>query len=159
MQNQSEIIHDLKVIVFRLGDEEYGVDVGQVKSIERLQQITRLPKTPPFVKGIINLRGSVIPIIELRGRFGLIETDYTDSMRIIVVSVAGLDVGLIVDSANDVIDIPVQAIEPPPSVIGGIEAVYLRGIAKLERRLLILLNMDRILNVEELQELEQLEEK
>ncbi|TGV29215.1 purine-binding chemotaxis protein CheW, partial [Mesorhizobium sp. M00.F.Ca.ET.186.01.1.1] len=131
MLDQKEIVSEVKVIVFRLKDEEYGVEVNQVKSIEKLEHITRVPRTPPFVKGVINLRGVVTPIIDLRNRFGLEESLYSESTRIIIVAVGELEVGLIVDAANDVIDIPVNAIEPPPEVVGGVEAAYLRGVAKL----------------------------
>jgi purine-binding chemotaxis protein CheW len=152
-----DIVEEIKVIVFRLKDEEYGVEVNQVKSIERLEHITRVPRTPAFVKGVINLRGVVTPIVDLRRRFGLEETQYNETTRVIIVAVEEIEVGLIVDSANDVIDIPVTAIEPPPEVVGGIEAVYLRGVAKLDKRLLILLNLDKVLNTEELKQLERIE--
>jgi len=145
---------EIKVIVFRLGNEEYGVDVQQVKSIERMEHITRVPNTPPFVKGVINLRGVVVPIIDLRKRFGIDQKDYDDATRIIIVHVDDMEVGLIVDSANDVIDINLDTIEPPPKVVGGIESIYLRGVAKLSNRLLILLNLDKVLNPEEMKELE-----
>ncbi|MEJ8546467.1 chemotaxis protein CheW [Brevibacillus borstelensis] len=157
MLEQKEIIGEVKVIVFRLKDEEYGVDVNQVKSIEKLEHITRVPRTPAFVKGVINLRGVVTPIIDLRNRFSLEEADYTESTRIIIVAVGELEVGLIVDAANDVIDIPVNAIEPPPEVVGGVEAAYLRGVAKLEKRLLILLNLDKVLSNEEIKQLDAFE--
>ena len=154
MANQNEqLIEDLKVIIFRLKDEEYGVDVKQIKSIERMEHITRVPNTPPFVKGVINLRGVVIPIIDLRKRFGIELKEYNESTRIIIVNVDGMEVGLIVDAANDVIDIPVSGIEPPPKVVGGIETKYLRGVAKLSNRLLILLNLDKVLNPDEVKEL------
>jgi purine-binding chemotaxis protein CheW len=157
MLDHKEIVEEIKVIVFRLKDEEYGVEVNQVKSIERLEHITRVPRTPHFVKGVINLRGVVTPIVDLRRRFGIEETAYNETTRVIIVAVGEVEVGLIVDSANDVIDIPVNAIEPPPEVVGGIEAVYLRGVAKLDRRLLILLNLDKVLNTEEIKQLENIE--
>jgi purine-binding chemotaxis protein CheW len=155
--DRKDIVEEIKVIVFRLKDEEYGVEVNQVKSIERLEHITRVPRTPNFVKGVINLRGVVTPIVDLRRRFGIEETAYNETTRVIIVAVGEIEVGLIVDSANDVIDIPINAIEPPPEVVGGIEAVYLRGVAKLDRRLLILLNLDKVLNTEELKQLENIE--
>ncbi len=157
MLDHKEIAGEVKVIVFRLKDEEYGVEVNQVKSIEKLEHITRVPRTPKFVKGVINLRGVVTPIIDLRNRFALEETAYTDSTRVIIVAVGEMEVGLIVDAANDVIDIPVNAIEPPPEVVGGVEAAYLRGVAKLERRLLILLNLDKVLNTDEIKQLDAFE--
>lgn len=149
--------NDVKVIVFQLKDEEYGVEIEQVRSIERVLHITRVPRTPDFVKGVINLRGVVTPIIDLRKRFGIDEAEHTDSTRIIIVTVDNMDVGLIVDSANDVIDIPAGTVEPPPEVVGGMEADYIRGVAKLERRLLILLNLDKVLSQEELEEIQNLE--
>nr|WP_204518415.1 chemotaxis protein CheW [Brevibacillus fulvus] len=153
----NEVTGEVKVIVFRLKDEEYGVEVEQVKSIEKFEHITRVPRTPAFVKGVVNLRGVVTPIIDLRKRFGLEETEYTEATRIIIVAVGELEVGLIVDAANDVIDIPVNAVEPPPEVVGGVEAAYLRGVAKLEKRLLILLNLDKVLNTDELKQLDSFE--
>lgn len=157
MIDQKEIIQEVKVIVFKLKDEEYGVEVNQVKSIEKLEHITRVPRTPNFVKGVINLRGVVTPIIDLRSRFSLDAATYSESTRIIIVAVGELEVGLIVDAANDVIDIPQSSIEPPPEVVGGVEAAYLRGVAKLEKRLLILLNLDKVLNTEEIKQLDSFE--
>ncbi|RSK27048.1 chemotaxis protein CheW [Bacillus sp. HMF5848] len=137
---------ELKVIVFQLKDEEYGVPVDQVRSIERVLHITRVPRTDDFVKGVINLRGVVTPIINLRNRFGITEQEYTDSTRIIIVALKDMEVGLIVDAANDVIDIPVSAIEPAPEVVGAVEADYIKGVAKLDKRLLILLDLEKVLN-------------
>lgn len=149
---------ELKVIVFTLGHEEYGIEVDKVQTIERMSPITRVPKTPAFVKGVINLRGVVVPIIDLRGRFGLPESDYTENTRIINVAVKDLEVGFIVDSANDVIDIDSDTIENPPEVVGGIKAKYLRGVAKVsDQRLLIMLNLDEVLNKSEIIQLESVE--
>jgi purine-binding chemotaxis protein CheW len=146
-----------KVIVFRLKDEEYGVDVNQVRSIERMQKITRVPRTASFVKGVINLRGVVTPIIDLRERFGLEQDAYTDHTRIIIVAVDNMEVGLIVDSANDVVDILESSIEQPPAVVGGVQADYLSGVANLTDRLLILLNLSKVLSAEEIQQLNRME--
>ncbi|CAM3939271.1 chemotaxis protein CheW [Paenibacillus alkaliterrae] len=149
---------ELKVIVFALGNEEYGIEVDKVRTIERLSPITRVPKTASFIKGVINLRGVVVPVLDLRGRFNLSETTATENSRIIVVSVADIEVGFIVDSANDVIDIDSDTIDLPPEIVGGIKAKYLRGIAKLgEGRLLIMLNLSEVLNKNEIIQLEQLE--
>lgn len=151
MLEHKDIVEEVKVIVFRLVDEEYGVEVSQVRSIERMQNITRVPRTPEFVKGVINLRGVVTPIIDLKTRFSLGSEEYSDSTRIIIVAVEDMEVGLIVDAANDVIDIPLSSIEQPPAVVGGIKATYLRGVAKLQNRLLIMLNLDKVLSSEEIQ--------
>lgn len=146
---------ELKVIVFTLANEEYGIEVDKVKTIERLSPITRVPHTPKFVKGVINLRGVVVPVIDLRGRFGLPESEPTENTRVIIVSAYDLEVGFIVDSANDVIDVMSDTIESPPEVVGGVKAKYLRGVAKIgEERLLILLNLAEVLNKSEIIQLE-----
>jgi purine-binding chemotaxis protein CheW len=157
MSEKKVSLNEIKVIVFRLREEEYGVEVNQVRSIERMQKITRVPRTASFVKGVINLRGVVTPIINLRSRFDLEEEVATESTRIIIVALDDMEVGLIVDAANDVIDVPIDAIEPPPEVVGGIEADYLRGVAKLDQRLLILLNLDKVLNADELKKVKKIE--
>ncbi|MYL33164.1 chemotaxis protein CheW [Pontibacillus yanchengensis] len=146
-------LQDEKVIVFQLNKEEYGVPVQQVGSIERMQHITRVPRTSEFVKGVINLRGVVTPIIDLRTRFNLEQVEYNESTRIIIVYIVDMEVGLIVDEANDVIDIPSEAIEPAPEVVGTVEVEYIRGVAKLEKRLLILLDLPKVLSFEEINEL------
>jgi purine-binding chemotaxis protein CheW len=147
---------EMKVIVFTLAQEEYGIEVDKVRTIERLVPITRVPKTPAFVKGVINLRGIVIPVIDLRGRFGLPETDLTDNSRIIIVAANDLEVGFIVDSANDVMDVMSDTIENPPEVLGGIKAKYISGVAKIgDNRLLILLNLVEVLSRNEIIQLEQ----
>ncbi|GAV12002.1 chemotaxis protein CheW [Paenibacillus sp. E194] len=149
---------ELKVVVFTLGEEEYGIEVEKVKTIERMLPITRVPKTYDFIKGVINLRGVVVPVIELRGRFGLPSAEVTEQSRIIIVAYEDLEVGFIVDSANDVIDIMDEDIEPAPEVVGGIQAKYLRGVAKIgDDRLLIMLHLAEVLNKSEIIRLEQLE--
>ncbi|OPA77615.1 chemotaxis protein CheW [Paenibacillus selenitireducens] len=150
---------EIKVIVFTLGTEEYGVEVDSVKTIERLVPITRVPKTFDFVKGVINLRGVVVPVIDLRGRFGLPEAAHTEHTRIIIVNVADMEVGFIVDTANDVIDLNTDLIESPPEVVGGVKAKYLRGVAKISNeRLLIMLNLPEVLNKSEIIQLEEIGE-
>lgn len=149
---------ELKVIVFKLGHEEYGIDVDKVQTIERMMPITRVPKTFSFVKGVINLRGVVIPVIDLRGRFGLPEAEYTDQTRIIIVAANEMEVGFIVDSANDVIDLNSDSIDTPPDVVGGVKAKYLQGVARLsDERLLVMLNLSEVLNRSEIIQLESLE--
>lgn len=149
---------EIKVIVFKLGQEEYGIEVDKVQTIERMMPITRVPKTLKFVKGVINLRGVVIPVIDLRGRFGIAEAEHTDQTRIIIVSANELEVGFIVDSANDVIDLNTDIIDSPPDVVGGIKAKYLQGVARIsEQRLLVMLNLSEVLNRSEIIQLESLE--
>jgi purine-binding chemotaxis protein CheW len=136
---------EMKVIVFQLMDMEYAISVDIVQSIEKVLSITRVPKTPAYVKGVINLRGIVTPIVDLRERFGLASKEVDDSSRIIIVTLDEYDVGLIVDAANDVLDIPVDAIEPQPEVVGSIESDFISGVAKVEKHLLVMLNLDKVL--------------
>jgi purine-binding chemotaxis protein CheW len=142
---------DLKLIIFLLKDKEYAIPVSQVRSIEKVQHITRVPGAASSVKGVINLRGVVTPIIDLRTRFGLEQQDFTDSTRIIIASADGMEVGLVVDGANDVIDISGDSIEPSPNVIGAEQAEFISGVVKVEKRLLILIDLGKILDSGELQ--------
>ncbi len=135
----------MKVIVFQLEDKEYAIPVSRVQGIERLMHITRVPKTPNYVKGVINLRGVVTPIIDLRERFSLPASDNQDATRIIIVSIKDTEVGFIVDSANDVVDINMKSIEPQPEVVGTVEEEFISGVARLNNRLLILLQLEKVL--------------
>lgn len=139
---------DMKVIVFQIKDKEYAIPVDKVSGIEKLLHITRVPKAVKFVKGVINLRGVITPIIDLRVRFGFDEVEYDESTRIIVVILDDMEVGLIVDSANDVLDIPVESIEPQPEIVGHSASEYISGVAKIEKRLLVLINLEKALSLE-----------
>ncbi|UYZ00534.1 chemotaxis protein CheW [Peribacillus frigoritolerans] len=139
---------DMKVIVFQIKDKEYAIPVDKVSGIEKLLYITRVPKALKFVKGVINLRGIITPIIDLRVRFDFEEVEYDESTRIIIVILDDMEVGLIVDSANDVLDIPVESIEPQPEVVGHLASEYISGVAKIEKRLLVLINLEKALSLE-----------
>lgn len=134
-----------KLIVFQLHDKEYALEVENVRSIEKLEHITRVPKTPEYVKGVINLRGVVTPIVDLRVRFGLSAVQDTEHTRVIMVILEDKEVGLIVDAANDVLDVRTEDIEDSPDVAGVQEADYVAGVVKLDKRLLILLHLDKVL--------------
>ena len=143
---------EIKVIVFQLKNKEYAIPVNRVSGIEKLLYITRVPKTVSFIKGVINLRGVITPVIDLRTRFGFEEIEYNESTRIIIVVMNGMEVGLIVDSANDVLDIPVASIEPQPEVVGHVTSEYISGVAKIEKRLLILVHLEKALSLDAVQE-------
>ncbi|AXI09102.1 chemotaxis protein CheW [Oceanobacillus sp. 143] len=145
---ENDITKGGKVIVFQLQDEEYALSVEQVGAIEKMQTITRVPHSSKFVKGVINLRGVVTPIIDLRLRFGMEETAVSESTRIIIVTLPDMEVGLIVDAANDIIDIPAEMIEQPPAAIGSIDIDYIEGVTKHNDRLIVLLNLQKVLKME-----------
>jgi purine-binding chemotaxis protein CheW len=146
---QRDAVELRQFISFSVGEEEYGLELLRVKEVIRVREITWLPKAPSFVKGIINLRGDVIPIIDLRDKFGLEPREHTATTRVIVVEVEGRLMGMVVDSASQVVRIPADQIEPPPPVLGGFSKEFITGVGKLEEKLVILLNADAVLTVEE----------
>lgn len=148
---------DNKVIVFQLEDEEYAIPVDSVGSIERVLPITRVPRTAPYVKGVINLRGVVTPVIDLKQKLKNKPTTFDDETRIIIVNVKEVTVGLIVDSANDVIDIMRDKIEPSPETIGKEVKEFIEGVVKMDNRLFILLDLEKVLFEEEREEVHAME--
>ncbi|ABO50951.1 CheW protein [Desulforamulus reducens MI-1] len=149
MTNFNQSNQEEQIVVFQLMEQVYGVDINSVYEIIRMESITKIPRAPQFVEGVINLRGRIIPVIDLGNRFGLGQNERTQNSRIIIVEVSGQTIGIIVDSVQEVLRIPVNSIEPPPPVVNGIDAAYIRGIAILEERLIILLDQNRILLDEE----------
>ena len=135
-----------QLVVFDLASEAYGVDISAVREIIRLQEITQVPRTPEFVEGVINLRGKVIPVIDLRRRFGLSVGEENKDNRIVVVDIGGQDIGVIVDAVTEVLRISSELVEPPSSVITTSESEYLLGIAKLDGRMIILLDLQEVLS-------------
>lgn len=142
----------LQLVSFNIGDEEFGVDILKVQEINRMVEVTRVPNAPEYVDGVINLRGKVIPIIDLRRRFGMPRKEKDKNTRIIVVELTGKVLGFVVDAVSEVLRIPNSVTEPPPSIIAGIKAEYITAIGKLENRLLILLDLERVLSVDEHEE-------
>lgn len=143
---------ELQLVTFKIGSEEFSVNILKVQEIIRTMEITRVPRSPEFVEGVINLRGKVIPVLDLRKRFGLPKIEHDKDTRIIVVESTGKTVGLIVDSVSEVLRLPTDTIEPPPEVVGGIDSEYIDGVGKLEDRLIILLNLDKVLSPKEMRE-------
>jgi purine-binding chemotaxis protein CheW len=133
----------LKIVAFKLGEEEYGLDINLVQSIVRIDQITRVPNAPTYVRGVINLRGNVTPIIDLRSKLNLGQAQYTENTRVIITKYEDIELGLIVDQTSDVIDVAPEAIEAISS--SGFDSDYFGGIAKIEGRLIILLNLAELM--------------
>jgi purine-binding chemotaxis protein CheW len=138
---------EVQLVVFKLGKEEYSVSILQVQEIKRITEITRVPHTPEYIKGVINLRGSVLPVIDLKKRLNLPQQVSTEDTRIIIVKVDELSVGMIVDAVSEVMTINQENIDSPDVVAGSVAASYLSGVGKLENRLLILLNLEEIIGV------------
>ncbi len=147
----------VQLVGFYLGNEEYGVEIQRIKEINRMVEVTSVPRTPDFVMGVMNLRGKVIPVINLRNRFGLPNKEKDKDTRIIVVELQNKTIGILVDAVSEVLRIPSSTIEPPPSVVTGVDADYIQGVGKLQDRLLILLDLDKILTNDEVSRLEEVE--
>jgi purine-binding chemotaxis protein CheW len=145
----------LQLVTFSIGEEEFGVEILKVQEINRMMEITRVPKAPDFVEGVINLRGRVIPVIDLRKRFGLESKVHDKDTRIIVIEINKMIVGFVVDAVSEVLRIPADTVEPPPPVVAGLDSEYISGVGKLEDRLLILLDLDRLLTRQEKSQLTQ----
>lgn len=146
--NRKPELHDddlIQMVTFRIGEEEFGVDIIAVKEIIRLMQITMVPRAPEFIEGVINLRGKVIPVVNMRKRFNKPQHTPDSSTRIVVMELDQKIVGFLVDGVSEVLRIPKTTVEDPPPVVAGIGSEYIRGIGKLDNRLLILLDLDHLL--------------
>jgi len=139
----------LQLVSFRLGKEEFGIEITQVREIILMGDITRIPQTPTFVKGLINLRSTVIPVIDLRVRFGMETAALTDESRIMVLNVDGRTLGIIVDAVDEVLRVARDQIAPPPPTIAGLDREYLAGLVRRDDKLLILLDINCLLGQEE----------
>ena len=135
----------LQLVSFNIGEEEFGVDILKVQEINRMPEVTQVPNAPEYIDGVINLRGKVIPVIDLRRRFGIERKEHDKNTRIIVVDLSGTVVGFVVDAVKEVLRIPRRVTEPPPSLTTDVNADYITGVGKLEDRLLILLDLERVL--------------
>jgi purine-binding chemotaxis protein CheW len=139
---------------FRLRGEEYGVDIGQVREITRVVDISHIPESPSFIEGVTNLRGQIIPVVDLAKQFGLAPQEkLPESARIVVTEVKGQTVGMIVDEVPEVLKIPEENIEPTPELIQTeIRKDYIKGVGKLENRLIVILDLEKVLAPQELEE-------
>jgi purine-binding chemotaxis protein CheW len=144
----------IQVVSFKLGSEEYGVDIAQVQEINRMVAVTHVPRAPQFMEGVINLRGQLIPIIDLRTRFGMPRAEHTKSTRIVVTEIGAKRVGMVVDSVSEVLRLPTDQIEDAPEMITGVDTEYIRGVGKIEDRLIILLDLAKIISGAEKRELD-----
>jgi purine-binding chemotaxis protein CheW len=133
-----------QLVTFFLGEEVYGIDILSVQEIIRIQAITEVPRTSEFVLGVINLRGKVIPVIDLRKRFRLPVGEETKDTRIIVVEIDGKVMGMIVDGVSKVLRLPSKSVEPPSPIVSGIDSSYIKGVGKIDGMLIVLLDLSKI---------------
>jgi purine-binding chemotaxis protein CheW len=136
-------------LTFRVGQEEYGVDILKVQEIKGYSAITPIPNTPPYLKGVMNLRGTVVPVADLRAKFAMAEAHYDQFTVIIVLTVGAKVMGLVVDAVSDVLNIPHADIQPPPDFGAQVDARYINGMAKAGEKLVVLLDIDRLLGADD----------
>lgn len=139
----------LQVVSFRLGSEDYAIEITKAKEIILVEGITKVPQMPTYIEGIINLRGNVIPVLDLRKRFGIATSAFNEHTRIIVTRLEGRIVGMIVDAVSRVMKIPKTNIQPPPETIACMAGEYLVGVAKLDNRMQLLLDIEKVLRADE----------
>jgi len=139
----------LQQVIFKLDKEEYGLDIMKVNGIEKYQDVVKVPNSPQYIEGIINLRGEVLPIFSLRKKFSLMERKVDDDTKIIVASTNGMKVGFVVDSVVEILHINEENVESTPKLLTGIDRKYIKSVAKLNERMIILLDVDLILSDEE----------
>ena len=158
MSENTGVTGERQLVVFDLNEEAYGVDISQVREIIRMQEITRVPRATEFIEGVINLRGKVIPVADLRARFSMPGTERTDEHRIVVVDVMGQDIGMVVDAVTEVSRIPSSSIEPPSNVITTNDSEYLTGIVKTDEKLIILLDIAKVISDADAEALEEVQQ-
>jgi len=157
-EQKKEAAELLQLVSFFIGSEEFGVDIHYVQEINRMSQVTKVPNAPAFIDGVINLRGRVIPVIDLRLRLGMPKKEADRNTRIIVMEVTGKTVGFIVDSVNEVLRISKEVTEAPPELAVGVNSEYIKAVGKLEDRLLILIDLEKILSKDENLELQPIQQ-
>jgi purine-binding chemotaxis protein CheW len=142
-------VPQVQLVTFRVGGEEFGLDVFQVHEILRHVEPTPMPKAPAFVEGVLDVRGTLVPVVDLRKRFELLDVRYDDDTRIILVDFQGERLGLVVDEVSEVMRVAETAVSPPPQFVRGLAAEFIRGIVRMEGRLVVLLDLERILSSQE----------
>ncbi|MDP4115433.1 MAG: chemotaxis protein CheW [Bacteroidota bacterium] len=149
IKNVDELSGLLQLVSFKIGNEEFGIDILKVQEINKMVPITKMPNTPEFIEGVINLRGRIIPVVDMRIRLGLGKQQHNKSTRIIVVDIEGKTIGFVVDAVSEVLRIPASITEAPPELTSGINSDFITAVGKLDDRLLILLDLDKVLKTSE----------
>lgn len=138
-----------QLVIFELGAEHFGIDIASVEGINKMLDITKIPQSPDYMLGITNLRGSVLPVLDLQKRFGMKSEEQTNETRIVVANMDGVKVGMVVSAVSEVLTIEDSVIEPPPPMVSNINSEFIIGVAKIDKRLVILLDLSKVLSFEE----------
>lgn len=145
IENKVDVENSINLVTFKLGNNEYAIDIMQAKEIIKMEKITLIPNAPDYVEGVINLRGNIIPIVDLKKRFNLEENDGEKNTAIIIVKIDDVDMGIIIDAISKVVSIATSNIQPPPPMLSGIGQKYIKGVAKLEDKLLVVLDLEKLI--------------
>ncbi|TCT13786.1 purine-binding chemotaxis protein CheW [Natranaerovirga pectinivora] len=143
----------IQQVVFRIDEEEYGIDIMKVFVIEKYQEVVKVPNTPEYIEGVINLRGEVLPIYSLRKKFNLNKRGIDDNTKVIVTYTNGMKIGFVVDSVQEILNINEENVEETPKIVSGINRQYIKSLAKVDKRMIILIDIDKIVSEEEQAEL------
>ena len=145
IENKVDVENSINLVTCKLGNNEYAIDIMQAKEIIKMEKITLIPNAPDYVEGVINLRGNIIPIVDLKKRFNLEENDGEKNTGIIIVKIDDVDMGIIIDAISKVVSIATSNIQPPPPMLSGIGQKYIKGVAKLEDKLLVVLDLEKLI--------------
>lgn len=145
IENKVDVENSINLVTFKLGNNEYAIDIMQAREIIKMEKITLIPNAPDYVEGVINLRGNIIPIVDLKKRFNLEENDGEKNTGIIIVKIDDVDMGIIIDAISKVVSIATSNIQPPPPMLSGIGQKYIKGVAKLEDKLLVVLDLEKLI--------------
>ena len=149
-QTEDSKSQSTQLVSFSVGNESYGVNISKVQEIIRMPEITQLPQTEDYIKGNINLRGNIIPIIDMRTRFHMDTREYSEITRVIVLSIKDKLIGLIVDSVSKVLELDTAEVEEAPDIINGLSKEYIQGVGKVDENMIIILDTDKVLTAEEI---------
>jgi purine-binding chemotaxis protein CheW len=149
METETANLEIHQLVTFKLAAEKYGVDILRVQEINNVKDFTKIPHTPAYVEGAINLRGKVIPVLNLRKKFGIAHKETDERSKIVIMNVGGVVMGVLVDSVSEVLNVPRASIVPTPPISSETNTEFIQGIARLEQGLIILLDMDKLLDVAE----------
>ena len=159
LMQEGDVLGRVQLVVFRLGDEEFGVEIGQVREIIKMIEVTQMPNCPDFMQGVINLRGQVTAVMDLRKKLGISANNEEKDARILIVELDDKTVGMIVDSVTEVLRIPTKDLDDADIITSQVEANYIRGVGKLEDKILILLDLNKVLTTREIAQVEQVGEE
>jgi len=153
-ENNQDAVPTLQQLTFSLADEEYGVDILAVREIRGWSRVTRIPQAPAYLLGVLNLRGAIVPVMDLRLRFGLQRETYGDNTVVIIVAIAERLFGIVVDAVSDVVDIDTAAVKPVPDMGAVVDTRYLKGLATHAERMVMLLDVEKLMRPEDVETLD-----